>query len=43
VEALARLGAAAHAHARRHFDREVLVNQLDGWLHELVEERRCAS
>jgi glycosyltransferase involved in cell wall biosynthesis len=42
-EALAGMGERARDHARRHFDRERLVARLDGWLEELVEERRCAS
>jgi hypothetical protein len=37
------MGERARAHALRHFDRERLVERLDGWLGELVEERRCAS
>jgi glycosyltransferase involved in cell wall biosynthesis len=41
--ARARMGERARAHALRHFDRERLVERLDGWLGELVEERRCAS
>jgi len=43
VPALARLGENARRYAGRHFDREELVGRLDGWLHELIEERRCAS
>jgi glycosyltransferase involved in cell wall biosynthesis len=43
VRALARLGENARRYACRHFDREELVDRLDGWLQELIEERRCAS
>lgn len=41
--ARARMGERAREHSVRHFDRERLVSRLDGWLEELVEERRCAS
>lgn len=41
--ARARMGERGREHSVLHFDRERLVSRLDGWLKELVEERRCAS
>lgn len=34
------MGECGRAYAREHFDRETLVDRLDGWLHEIVRTRR---
>lgn len=42
-EARNRMGASGRAYAERHFDRDTLVANLDGWLEDLVEARRRRS
>jgi glycosyltransferase involved in cell wall biosynthesis len=39
AEARESMGRQGRAYAARHFDRDTLVAQLDGWLRELVEAR----
>lgn len=37
------MGKSGRAYFEKHFESEMLVSQLEGWMEELVKERQCAS